>query len=690
VNYKITAVLNSTTVQIEPFWTKDAFSGSRLRIAGARQASVRDNNIAATARLRQSLAGKTLTLSSLYYVEQGPTLVATVDIEGVDLHSVFEGRFDIPLPRTRMMEFGQYRRIREVQGGLQTQWQNPLSALPLKDKPCLGGFPYPVVVDLEVKSDPLSFEPIFRKVDAVYTPEREYLADNLRTLSEFIAKGEEKVLVIYGSGGIGKSWFVKDWLRKNKPDYDVAFIDVLNYPRELSDFKSRLDQDLSERLAASVDAQPGGLRAALRFEFENRGKGVYPGLDYDDPIVRTWVQDQLKELSNIAHRPELNELRLKSYGYLRKKLLIVIDNLDFFSKTDQDELIEKVIKPRISGTRVFIIVPLRKTTLYFRAKLADALARMPKEMELSLLDMRAMIRRRFVTSEAAASLASVKIPGGAGHTFGEFFDTFYADSPAESLIRDLSQGDVRHYVRLFRRHIFSNRLRRLSNIGNEYHCIVTLMFWRGDRAESETTFILNLFDNHQPEELGNALIRWRVLEFFLGQEKRGCGEKSDFFSYYFRRLGYDAIRVREVLGIFHEAGIIEMHVEGGNEMGSITPTGERYAKLIENLWYCIAIKTGMNFYEDLILRDEEAQAEATNMGFALPEGKEWVSDESFLAFIHCEEELEQRRLLDNPNPIQEFEHSIQTNGPRPIGQLLAEAYYDQQKKWQLRRTGQRG
>ena len=395
---------------------------------------------------------------------------------------------------------------------------------------------------------------------------------------------------------------------------------------------------------------------------------------------------QLKELSNITNRPELNELRLKSYRYLRKKLLIVIDNLDFFSKVEQDDLIERIIKPRVSGTRVFIIVPLRKTTLYFRERLGDALSRIPKDMELSLLDMRKMIRRRFVTSETAASLESAKIPGWEQYTFGQFFDKFYADSPAELLIHDLSQGDVRHYVRLFRRHIFSHRLQRLSNIGSEYHCIVTLMFLRGDASEKETTFILNLFDNHQPEELGNALIRWRVLEFFLAQEIRGCGEQNDFFAYYFRRLGYDLVRVREVLGVFHQAGIIEIHKEKGNEMGSITRTGRRYADLIQNLWYCIAIKTGMNIYEDLILRGVEAQTEAAKVGVDLPEGKEWVPDENFLDFIHHEEEMEQIRLFSNLNVIAVFEHTIESTGPKPIGQLLVQAYYDQQIKWHRKRT----
>ena len=87
---------------------------------------------------------------------------------------------------------------------------NPLAALKLEDRPCLGGFPYPLVTDPEFKYDKPGFEKALQKVDAVYSPHRENLDATKQAISDFIAKGEEKVLIIYGDGGVGKSWFVKD------------------------------------------------------------------------------------------------------------------------------------------------------------------------------------------------------------------------------------------------------------------------------------------------------------------------------------------------------------------------------------------------------------------------------------------------------------------------------------------------
>ena len=81
MNYTIKSVSSSTTVHITPNWTKGDFVGSHLRIAGVRKVANSENN-AIIARLKQLLVGKAIGLSSLYYVEQGPTLVATVEIEG--------------------------------------------------------------------------------------------------------------------------------------------------------------------------------------------------------------------------------------------------------------------------------------------------------------------------------------------------------------------------------------------------------------------------------------------------------------------------------------------------------------------------------------------------------------------------------------------------------------------------------
>lgn len=687
MNYKIIRIVNSTTVQVTPEWSKGDFRGSLIRIAGVRSlVNALAGDFPANG-MQESLEGKSLVITSMYYVESGPTLVAIVDIEGVSLATLFKDRYEPPAPRTRMMEFNDRQSLRSVNGRRETTWINPLRTVPLHQRPCLGSCPHPMPGDAEYAKRPDEYAKAITKVDALHCDAREHLEEDNGQISDFLTKREEKMLVLFGDGGIGKSWFIRHWLRKNPPNnLDIAVIDVINYPRNAFDrFQKRLDEELQAELARHVDTRPGGLRRAFQFHFENLARGIFSDLDYEADSVRRWVQDRLTELSTLDHRPEMNELRLKSYAHHEKDLLVIIDNLDAFNHSEQDWLIENVVKPTISGNRVFLIVALRQSSQYFRDRLSSALQRVPKGVQLSRLNLREMIRRRFVTSETLQSIESLQLPQSE-LTYGKLFDEYYADSEAEALIEDLCQGDVRHYVRLFRRHILSNSLKDYKNISREYHCISTLMFWNDERWEPETAFILNLFDNHHPEEIGNALIRWRVFEFFESYAERGCGEKDEFFTYYFQRLGYSLSRVHEILSMFRDAGILELHAVGDTCVGKLTGCGKRYSKLIGKLWYCIVIKTGMHIYDELILTGENAQRESARLGVGVPKNTEWVSDKDFLEFIHAEEEAELRRLHQNPNIKQEFEARIKANGPKGIGIRLWEAYSHQQAEWNKRRT----
>lgn len=688
MNYKIDRVVSSTTITITPNWKKGDFEGNRLRIAGVRTFLDPFGKDLAAQDLRVALEGKRVSIISMYYVESGNTLVAQIDVEGQNLGTLFQNRFDIPLPRIRMMELGDTKTIRAIEGGRDSIWSNPLRMLDLTRRPCIGGFPYPVPGDPEFKANPHTLGNLTEKANAIYSTARVNRVEDDKAIDDFLGKREEKMLVLFGDGGIGKSWFVRHYLRKNPPpDMDVAFIDVINYPRNSPEhFQARLDDELSQILAGYVDARPGGLRNALRFHFENLAKGIFPELQYDDAPVRKWVQDRLTEYSSIAQIHRLNELRLKSYAHNQRDLLIVIDNLDAFNQTEQDTLIEDIVKPAISGLRIFMIVSLRRTSMYFNKKLGAALTRIPREHELSQLDMREMIRKRFLMSETLVRIADNPLDNDSTLTFGKLFDDIYATSAAEQLITELCQGDARHYIRLFRRHIFSNKLNDFRNVGKEYFCISTLMFWGENKFDNETTFILNFFDNGHPSEIGNALIRWRVFEFFEIFGEHGCSRKDDFFCYYFQRLGYNLQRVEEILDVFREAGILELYETRGQVSGKLTNCGKRYSHLVESLWYCIVIKTGMNMYEDLILKGVDAQKEAEKMGVSIPRGKEWVSDENFLAFIQAEEEAEQAQVLANVSITQEFERNILQVRARPIAFRLAEAYYYQQKGWEKRRA----
>ena len=207
--------------------------------------------------------------------------------------------------------------------------------------------------------------------------------------------------------------------------------------------------------------------------------------------------------------------------------------------------------------------------------------------------------------------------------------------------------DLRHYIRLFREILRSNCLEDLKNISKEYYAIHALLLPSAERHRERFSYIFNLFDNHEKNGVGNALIRYRVLEYFNKFHDAG-----ELFETFMSGMGYSPNRVYTILKYFIDSGLIEIFIDENGKNGYLTISGKRHLEIIGNLWYIICIKTGMYIYRDLILTGSEARDKASEfissealLGFYSNHG--WVSEDGFIEYLQNEEILERERIDRN-------------------------------------------
>ena len=250
--------------------------------------------------------------------------------------------------------------------------------------------------------------------------------------------------------------------------------------------------------------------------------------------------------------------------------------------------------------------------------------------------------------------------------------------------------DCRHYVRLFRRLLHSDVLKDFNNIANDYYALHALLLKPGESFAPETAFVYNLFDNDDSDTPGNALIRYRVLEYFLSNT-----ECRELFDTYFRALGPGPRIARAIAASYDGAGlIIPIQVVGPTTAETtgyrITHAGRRVIELARSLWHGICVKTGMYIYDYMIKRNDEAKREAeATIGKGFPGLIEfyathgWVSDDDFIDFLYKQEELEDRRIgdyqLNHPETAQQIASLLETRGS--IADILNAEYAIQRYAW---------
>lgn len=267
-------------------------------------------------------------------------------------------------------------------------------------------------------------------------------------------------------------------------------------------------------------------------------------------------------------------------------------------------------------------------------------------MQLSEIDLREMLKPRFTFSKTGEALDKVfinDVPHQQRHTFPQIFDRLMS-SEAGELLTKLAGSNCRVALHLIRRYIESDQLKSLNNVGKLQFMIASLMLT--DTSETDPgAAILNVFDNEERNEPGNALIRYRVLEY-ISQHGRVILSDRAFIDY-FARLGYSAERIRHVLSkmmmvsmIYSEEGYTPQRLLEAEDVATgalfLTETGESYNKvLLKQMWYYVVAKRGL-------------QQRMPHHRLSFDSDRNWyfVTHTQFVEYLKEEEEAERNRAKE--------------------------------------------
>lgn len=548
----------------------------------------------------------------------------------------------------------------KVRGGIPISWKNPLKDIPDNQKPFFDIIYYPT------KRWEKNYHKTEMLVNSLFSDTYANKGNLNRSLREFLhAPQRDAPFRIEGSAGKGKSWFVCNRLMQlyqNK--FDVIVLQLNNFMK-----KGLSENELELKIHMTIDEyfEENLKLPEWYIEPETKKRKVdFPLLDditIQEQLLQNYYALSVIEKNNLRFRYICN----KNSNY-NKKLILFFDNIDHYPQHLQEQIVQ-LCQSFIGDHRsIKMIIAHRSSTTYLKSILSATFADGGGlHVSLSSPKIFDVLDRRFSTNfEGGRINNELPIPGSS-FSYKDILSKYKSSntifgtasllhdmcslSPASAEFKTFGKDnngtiDIRHYLRLFKCIIESDKLDGFRHINHQYYAIHALMLPFTDKHRERYSYLFNLFDNREPEKVGNALIRYRILEYFL---KYHIIDSAFFYSYFFA-LGYSDTRVLAIYETFKEAALIEEEIDekDGERRGFLTIAGKRHIEVCMNLWYIICIKTGMNIYKKYIRTGDEAIEKAieymgrTKVDFYSKHG--WISEDDFINFIYSEECLERERI----------------------------------------------
>ncbi|MCI5221940.1 MAG: hypothetical protein D3924_04540 [Candidatus Electrothrix sp. AR4] len=477
-----------------------------------------------------------------------------------------------------------------------------------------------------------------------YSKDRIDHGANLKKLRSFLRAPNEQLLVIEGPVGVGKSWFVRYNLHfQDLYPVDAGVIDLLRAAPD--DAEGHIYKQVCPIIEAYLTNHFSSPASALKKFAEEKYRLRYGVQDASEQQPRVhagaakWVESWLSLEEGKGYADILLQA-IESLG--GPFLFLVIDNVDRVSDTDQERLVA-IVQRVLRNVRVRLIVPLRDTTPLLIDRFRGLNEVRHESMTLSQINIESMFRPRFHSTRDGNDLNEHKIADiehQEYYTFPEIYKLIFK-SETGSLIRTLSGGNCRVALHMTRHLLESNQLKAIRNISNPQFAIAALMLL--DTSKSDPgSYIINLFDNKERGEEGNALIRYRVLELFAKKEKINLNDQRT--KNYFVRLGYPPQRIRLVVSRLMMASLLHssrgytpeelLRAEDDN-LGSviITKTGEAYqTQLLDKMWYYVAAKI-----------DLAPNMPSKRQSYDQQKNYYYITKTNFVAYLKDEEKLERSR-----------------------------------------------
>lgn len=518
------------------------------------------------------------------------------------------------------------------------EWQNPLRKQRLR----------PFLEDLIFPEDcgSITNDETLDVLKRFYSKDRYSYDSDVEQLNAYLTDPGAHLFIIVGDVGVGKTWFVRYQLAvEPRPEQEPSGFGIIDMLRAIEGeaiecVYSQLCPILTRYFRTFFGSAEDALRRLASDKYASR-RSLKMG--NSDDQHRLGAETMVTRWLALDDGVKLGKLLLRALEHLKGPILfIVIDNLDRASEEDQATLLT-MAQRMLKNVRIRVIVPLRRSSTLLLDRFQKLHMASFEDMRLSPLRMKSMLALRFNHTKNGLPLTIDPpiVEKGTTLTWVRVFNRVF-DGDAGSLLQEISGSNCRVALQLMKRLLRSTNILHLGNIGSSSAAIPAWMLAPGYEPD-EAAPLLNLFDNDRMHEPGNALIRYRVLEFLVREEV--IDPLNNYFRQYFARLGYSEESVRDVLSrflmaamVFSDRGLTPDRLKElpAEDVGRIrfSETGKaHFEKLLQCEWYYIAAKRAM------VKRLPECWVEKDPKS-----GRYYMTHTNFVDYLKDEEHAERNRI----------------------------------------------
>lgn len=409
-----------------------------------------------------------------------------------------------------------------------------------------------------------------------YSPHRDD-TEAIEALDNFMTIGDHRLLIIEGAVGIGKTWFVRftTQIRKHRHSGRCGVIDMIRADPDnpATTIFSQVPLIVDGFLAAVGTSTDTLLNRTVEIAFRSRkGMGAHEVLEdvhkYEIAKEVDRMQMEVGAFGEPASRLRLRALESlpPNESGVIPNLYLVLDNLDRLEQRHQEAMIGTSISI-LSNSRVRLILPLRSTSQFLLNQYSNLSQFSPLKCKLSRLDVKSVVKPRFVVHRDGARFGSAEAvaDNDRTYTFPQLYEKI-VNGTGFAVLEAIGRVNTRRLIDCLDRLLVSNHLRGLKNIGHIEEVVQALMLGQG-KVSDETAVILDLFRPPKARVKTHAsLVYYRVAERAHKQNEVMFSdlESTDFF----KALGYDMTDVWEAIVALLGSGVLES--AEGHDVDSIT------------------------------------------------------------------------------------------------------------------------